>query len=357
EEQPNALVVDYEDSESRAQRETNLWFGKDIFAGLETEVDEQMELKHAQRMFKKMARAAKQHQQQDDQSPRTQQQDVVATQKKTIQSVTIPRFLSAANEHEQSTTKQGSGQDDVGGDAQPSQPKEEFGSDSDDSKTGRRGRYAAAPDLDLDDDDHFETVPIEEPAKIERVLDAEGLAIGSLIATSRKRTRDLVDGSFDRFAFNDEGELPDWFTDDERKHRRKMLPVDKATVAEYRKRWQEINARPIRKIAEAKARKKKRMLKKVEKAQKKAEAVVDTVDISEREKMAQLRSIYKKAGVKKQDKDVTYVVAKRSSGRKVGRPAGVKGHYKVVDARLKKDTRAKLRKEGGKKKGGRRGGR
>nr|XP_032823589.1 pre-rRNA 2'-O-ribose RNA methyltransferase FTSJ3 [Petromyzon marinus] len=338
EEQPNALVVDYEDSESRAQRETNLWFGKDIFAGLETEVDEQMELKHAQRMFKKMARAA-------------------------------------ANEHEQSTTKQGSGQDDVGGDAQPSQPKEEFGSDSDDSddddaaqiarlkelsasiKTGRRGRYAAAPDLDLDDDDHFETVPIEEPAKIERVLDAEGLAIGSLIATSRKRTRDLVDGSFDRFAFNDEGELPDWFTDDERKHRRKMLPVDKATVAEYRKRWQEINARPIRKIAEAKARKKKRMLKKVEKAQKKAEAVVDTVDISEREKMAQLRSIYKKAGVKKQDKDVTYVVAKRSSGRKVGRPAGVKGHYKVVDARLKKDTRAKLRKEGGKKKGGRRGGR
>ncbi|XP_061417970.1 pre-rRNA 2'-O-ribose RNA methyltransferase FTSJ3 [Lethenteron reissneri] len=341
EEQPNALVVEYEDSESRAQRETNLWFGKDIFAGLETEVDEQMELKHAQRMFKKMARAA-------------------------------------ANEHEQSTKEQGSGQDDVGGDAKPSQHKEESGSDSDNSdddddddvaqiarlkelsasiKTGRRGRYATAPDLDLDDDDHFETVPIEEPAKIERVLDPEGLAIGSLIATSRKRTRDLVDGSFDRFAFNDEGELPDWFTDDERKHRRKMLPVDKATVAEYRKRWQEINARPIRKIAEAKARKKKRMLKQVEKAQKKAEAVVDTVDISEREKMAQLRSIYKKAGVKKKDKDVTYVVAKRSSGRKVGRPAGVKGHYKVVDARLKKDTRAKLRKEGGKKKGGRKGGR
>lgn len=32
-----------------------------------------------------------------------------------------------------------------------------------------------------------------------RILDAEGLALGSQIATSKKRARDLMDGSFHRW--------------------------------------------------------------------------------------------------------------------------------------------------------------
>ena len=123
-----------------------------------------------------------------------------------------------------------------------------------------------------------------------------------------------------RYTFNeDEGELPDWFVQEEKQHRIRQLPVDKKEVEHYRKRWREINARPIKKVAEAKARKKRRvslglpemlgglgwargrrrgwpdcevprqMLKKLEQTKKKAEAVVNTVDISEREKVAQLR--------------------------------------------------------------------
>ncbi|GCC42781.1 hypothetical protein chiPu_0026590, partial [Chiloscyllium punctatum] len=92
------------------------------------------------------------------------------------------------------------------------------------------------------------------------------------------------------YAFDEEpDELPDWFADNEQKFRRRPLPFDPAMVAEFRQRWKEINARPIKKIAEAKARKKRRQLKKLEQAKKKAEAVVNTVDISEREKMAQMR--------------------------------------------------------------------
>ncbi|KAH0626823.1 hypothetical protein JD844_002063 [Phrynosoma platyrhinos] len=192
----------------------------------------------------------------------------------------------------------------------------------------------------------IEVIPIEDPVKRARVLDPEGLALGEVIATSRKAKRDLIDDSFNRYTFNEEeGELPDWFVQEEHQHRRKPLPLDREKVEEYRQRWREINARPIKKVAEAKARKKRRMLKKLEQMKKKAESVVNTVDISEREKAAQLRSIYKKAGLGKEKRQVTYVVSKKGAGRKVRRPAGVKGHFKVVDSRLKKDMRAQKRKE------------
>lgn len=63
-----------------------------------------------------------------------------------------------------------------------------------------------------------------------------------------------------RYSFNEEeGELPEWFTEEEKQHRRKQIPLDKQTVEEYRQRWRQINARPIKKVAEAKARKKRRV--------------------------------------------------------------------------------------------------
>lgn len=66
-------------------------------------------------------------------------------------------------------------------------------------------------------------------------------------------------------------------------------------------------------------------------------------------------SIYKKAGVGKEKREVTYLVAKKGAGRKVRRPAGVKGAFRVVDGRMKKDMRGMQRKEqkakGGKGKG------
>uniref|UniRef100_A0A8C7JUD5 pre-rRNA processing protein FTSJ3 n=1 Tax=Oncorhynchus kisutch TaxID=8019 RepID=A0A8C7JUD5_ONCKI len=185
------------------------------------------------------------------------------------------------------------------------------------------------------------------PGKRARIMNAEGLALGCQIATSKKRSRDLVDGSFHRQDYSeDQCEVPEWFVDDEKKHRNKPIPVTKEMVEEYKAKWKEINARPIKRVAEAKARKKRRMLKKMESAKKKAEAVVNTVDIGEREKMAQLKSIYKKAGLGKEKREITYVVAKKGSGTKrVRRPGGVKGQFKVVDGRMKKDMRGMQRKE------------
>lgn len=69
-----------------------------------------------------------------------------------------------------------------------------------------------------------------------------------------------MSGSSFRFTNSqDTSEIPVWFLADERKHRKKPIPVTREMVEEYKEKWKEINARPIKKLAEAKARKKRRV--------------------------------------------------------------------------------------------------
>ncbi|KAM6334238.1 pre-rRNA 2'-O-ribose RNA methyltransferase FTSJ3 isoform 1-T2 [Alca torda] len=317
----NPLLVPLEEKSVLEERQTSLWFGKDAFAGIEDDADEDLELGQSQML------AEKQRESQRDKATRK-------GQKKDVPPEEAPAEPPPAA--------------DTGPDAGKAQ--DEQSSDDDSSSDEERPLTPVGRKRGRVEPCGFEVVPIENPVKKARVLDAEGLALGSVIATSKKARRDLIDNSFNRYSFNeDEGELPEWFTEEEKQHRRKQIPVDRQTVEAYRQRWREINARPIKKVAEAKARKKRRMLKKMEQMKKKAEAVVSTVDISEREKVAQLRSIYKKAGLAKKKRQVTYLVAKKGVGPRVRRPPGVKGQFKVVDSRLKKDVRAQKRKEQKKK--------
>ncbi|XP_052641015.1 pre-rRNA 2'-O-ribose RNA methyltransferase FTSJ3 [Harpia harpyja] len=320
-EEENPLLVPLEEKSVLEERQTSLWFGKDAFAGIEDDADEGLELGQSQML------AERQRESQRDKATRK-------GQKKNVPQEEAPAEPPLAA--------------DTGPDAGKAQ--DEQSSDDDSSSDEERPPTPVGRKRGRVEPCGFEVVPIENPVKRARVLDAEGLALGSVIATSKKAKRDLIDDSFNRYSFNeDEGELPEWFTEEEKQHRRKQIPVDRQTVEAYRQRWREINARPIKKVAEAKARKKRRMLKKMEQMKKKAEAVVSTVDISEREKVAQLRRIYKKAGLAKEKRQVTYLVAKKGVGPRVRRPPGVKGQFKVVDSRLKKDVRAQKRKEQKKK--------
>ncbi|XP_060889614.1 pre-rRNA 2'-O-ribose RNA methyltransferase FTSJ3 [Labrus mixtus] len=326
--QESGLLVELEGKDEKKERETNLWFSKGIFSEIDLEGDAECELQQTEWLLNKQKEKSKKRKA-DDMEEKEEEQAALPVEEKAV----------------------------------PSQEVAESDSDSDDSSddekeisrikqaSGAGGISGLADDVDL------QVVPVESMSKKARILDAEGLALGAQIATSKKRARDLMDGSFHRFASSEEQwDVPEWFLVDEQKHRKKPVPVTKEMVEEFKQKWKEIDARPIKRVAEAKARKKRRMLKKMEQAKKKAEAVVNTVDISEREKTAQLKSIYKKAGIGKEKREVTYVVSKKGAGKKVRRPAGVKGQFKVVDSRMKKDMRGMQRKEqhgkGGKGRGG-----
>lgn len=200
------------------------------------------------------------------------------------------------------------------------------------------------------DDDEAEAEP--KPKKIK--LREEELALGQMMITSKKMKRDLIDGAWNRYMFNDDN-LPDWFVEDEKKSMHKAIPVPDEMVDSYRKNLTEFNTRSIKKVMEAKARKKRQNKNKMEKITKKAANIMENADQSGQEKMKLLKKLYKKAEDKKQE--VTYVVAKKTgiAGKRVSRPAGVKGRFKVVDPRLKKDIRGENKAQNsrrGKAKGG-----
>ncbi|KAI3448025.1 hypothetical protein Pfo_004690 [Paulownia fortunei] len=175
---------------------------------------------------------------------------------------------------------------------------------------------------------------------------AEILACAKKMLTKKQR-EEMLDDAYNKYMFHDEG-LPTWFVDEEKRHCQPIKPVTKEEIAAMRAQFKEINARPAKKVAEAKARKKRSALRKLEKVRKKANSISDQADISDRSKRKMIDQLYKKAAPKKPEKE--YVVAKKGVQVKAG-----KGKV-IVDRRMKKDARKHgMSKQGKGKKGKQKG--
>ncbi|KAL2829972.1 Spb1 C-terminal domain-containing protein [Aspergillus cavernicola] len=195
-------------------------------------------------------------------------------------------------------------------------------------------------------EDEFEEP--EEPRKKNGQLDidiitAEAMALAQQMATGEKKSTDVVDDGFNRYTFRDVDGLPEWFLDDEGHHSKPTRPITKEAAAAIQEKLRAINARPIKKVLEAKGRKKFKAGQKIEKLRKKSALLADDENLSERDKAQAIARLMSRAAKKKPKQNVKLVVAKGGNKGISGRPRGVKGKYKIVDSRMKKDIRAQKR--------------
>lgn len=169
---------------------------------------------------------------------------------------------------------------------------------------------------------------------------AEAVTIAQSLVNRETTRTQLINDGFHRYSLNSKEGLPSWFLDDEAQHYKPNLPVTKEAITALRAKQRALDARPIKKVAEAKARKKFKAAQRLDKAMKKAEGVNDTTDISEREKAQQIEKLMRKgmASGKKVKKDIKVVVAKGAHKGVQGRPKGVKGRYLMLDSRMKKEV-------------------
>lgn len=177
---------------------------------------------------------------------------------------------------------------------------------------------------------------------------AETLAIGTMIVQSKSKEKAFVDASYNRYSWNDPKNLPEWFCDDEKKHYRPQLPIPPALLAKMKQQMITLSVKPIKKVAEARARKNKRAKLKLVAAKKKAESVAKSPDMTEAMKLKAIsKALQQKDNNGKGVQQKQYIVAKKGRGNSYSSK-----NVKVVDKRLKCDIRATKRIDKKKKNGG-----
>ncbi|KAL8143670.1 hypothetical protein V2J09_016702 [Rumex salicifolius] len=204
-------------------------------------------------------------------------------------------------------------------------------------------------------EDDFEIVPApatdssDDSSSSDDESDYDDDAKAEIVACAkkmlRKKQRELIlDDAYNKYMFHDDNGLPKWFTEEEKKHRLLQKPVTKEEVDAIKAQFKEINTRPVKKVAEAKARKKRVAMRQMEKIRKKANTISDQSDLPDRSKRRMIEQLYKKAAPQRPKKE--YVVAKKGVQVRAG-----KGKV-LVDRRMKSDAR----KQGGKSSKGKKGG-
>ncbi|KNE59050.1 23S rRNA (uridine(2552)-2'-O-)-methyltransferase [Allomyces macrogynus ATCC 38327] len=195
--------------------------------------------------------------------------------------------------------------------------------------------------MDDDDDAAFSDVDLDgTTGPPEGALTTpHALALAHMVKQNKHA---VVDASFNRYAYADNADLPAWFLEDERKFNKPVMPVSKETVEAIMERRRALDARPIKKVAEAKYRKKKRAVAKLTRLVKKAASIAEAEDMTESAKATAVSKLLSKK-VAKQHEKPKLVVARGTNRGVKGRPGGVKGRYKMVDSRMKKELRATKR--------------
>ncbi|OMO75657.1 hypothetical protein COLO4_25955, partial [Corchorus olitorius] len=332
----NPLMVPLDDGEGPTQEEiTNRWFSQDIFAEAveqgdlgKYDSDDEMEVDNQEKRPPGPEKAKVKKSQDEKPIPdkakvkKSQDEKPIPDKAKVKKSQDEKPIPDKAKEKKTNDATAGTNHTQL----KASKAEDDF-------------EIVPAPATDSSDDSSSDD---SEDEDVERK--AEILAYAKKMLRKKPREQ-ILDDAYNKYMFDDSG-LPMWFLEEERRHRQPIKPITKEEIAAMRAQFKEINARPAKKVAEAKARKKRIAMKKLEKVRQKANSIADQTEISERSKRKQIEQLYKKATPKRPQKE--YVVAKKGVQVKTG-----KGKV-LVDRRMKKDSRARgtgKQGKGGSKKG------
>lgn len=221
---------------------------------------------------------------------------------------------------------------------------------SNEKKTARKRKYDSDNNSDIEfvkpanEKDEEEKEEFSEADKM-KLLTPEGMTMALEMRKGASAKKALIDNSFSRYAFDDYEGLPSWFKDDEVQHSKAQIPVTKEAMDALRAKMKTLSSKPIKKALEAKLRRKGKMLKRLEAIKNKAGLVNENEELSEAQKSGAIQKMLRNATKGMQRKRPTLVVAKGFNKGVKSRPKGVKGRYKMVDPRMKKELRASKRIE------------
>lgn len=316
----NLVVVPKKDQ----RIETKMWFDQDEFKALvDEDEDEEVEIKK---------RMALMHQNKKQKTKENEEKEGEIKQNGSI-------------------NKKGVEEEDDDDDEMPALEKVEFddGKKKKKKKRDRRGNKEEEKKKEKDSfeivkQEKFEGDDSEEEESIEDEEKAEILALAKKMIKNDSRS-EIADSMLNKRFFGDTEDLPRWFVDEERAFNYYNPPITKEEVLEMKAKLRAINALEPKKVAEAKARKRKRLQQALEKAKAKAAKIMESDEIADGSKLREIEKIYRKARAKEKQKK-KYVVSRKHNASKVGR-VKAKGNTKIkyVDARMKKDKRAEQRKK------------
>ncbi|PHH82788.1 hypothetical protein CDD83_3176 [Cordyceps sp. RAO-2017] len=214
----------------------------------------------------------------------------------------------------------------------------ESGSEHDDQDT--RIKFVKPADVD-----GWEESPEKRPGgRLDiDIITAEAMTLAHQLATGQKTSHEAIDDGFNKLSFRDRDGLPEWFLEDESKHDKPTKPITRAAAQAIKEKLRAFNARPIKKVREAKARKKLKVAQKLERLKKKSDVLANDEGMTEKEKAESIAKLLSRATRKKPAKPAKLVVARGPNRGIQGRPKGVKGRYRMVDPRMKKELRAQKR--------------
>ena len=176
--------------------------------------------------------------------------------------------------------------------------------DSHEEKSKKKGKKTllgkrSRKDKDVDNvqdffkSEQFDVVPADDPATRQDEgydsMDSDEIAETRILARKmlRKKTRnEMIEASYNRFTTHeDPATLPSWFVEDEAKYRYAIhFTATKEEMLEEKEAIKAYNARPSKKVEQAKMRKKRRLSKAMEKIKKKAQVIAEQ-DLNEASKM------------------------------------------------------------------------